>query len=288
VRVVKRDSRETLVAWLSHTRYEVIPLAGVEERVAEHVPTAVVVTVTASPRKGLDPTLELAERLAARGYRAVPHLSARLVADEAHLQEVLQRLRDAGIDEVFVMAGDAEVPAGKYPGALELLQAMDEIGHGLGGIGITGYPESHPFIDDDVTIQSMWDKRRFATYIVSNICFDAKVISRWVARVRRRGVDLPIYVGLPSITDTAKLLRVSKKIGVGESVRFLEKNRNWLTRLLLPGAYSPTRLLARLAPDLSDPELKVPGIHVYTFNDVAKTEMWRGEMLGRLGTDARA
>ena len=35
------------------------------------------VTVTASPVKGLEPTVDLAERLAARGYRVVPHLAAR-------------------------------------------------------------------------------------------------------------------------------------------------------------------------------------------------------------------
>jgi len=31
------------------------------------------------------------------------------------------------------------------------------------GHRVTGYPESHSFIDDDLTIQAMWDKRRVAT-----------------------------------------------------------------------------------------------------------------------------
>ena len=42
-------------------------------------------TVTASPVKGLDATIELTERLAARGYRVVPHLAARSVTSDAHL-----------------------------------------------------------------------------------------------------------------------------------------------------------------------------------------------------------
>ena len=41
------------------------------------------VAVTASPVKGLEPTVELAEKLAARGYRVVPHLAARSVAERA-------------------------------------------------------------------------------------------------------------------------------------------------------------------------------------------------------------
>ena len=265
----------TIQRWLAHARYEVIPLERAEERVLQAVRTDIKLTVTASPRKGLEPTLALAEKLAGHGYVAVPHLSARLVADGSHLDEVVERVRAANIHEVFMVAGDSAQPAGHFQGSLELLQALHERGHSFDAIGIAGYPESHPLIDDDVTVQSMWDKRRFATYIVSNICFDAKVIVRWVKRVRRRGVELPIYLGLPSITDSAKLLRVSQKIGVGDSARFLTKSRGGLLRLMVPGGYDPTRLLEKLAARLGDPELDVPGVHMYTFNEIEQTETWR-------------
>ena len=65
---------------LRHPRYEVLPLEGIEAAVRAHVPTEVTVTVTASPRRGLDATIELSERLARQGYAVVPHLSARLEA----------------------------------------------------------------------------------------------------------------------------------------------------------------------------------------------------------------
>jgi methylenetetrahydrofolate reductase (NADPH) len=273
------SDRETLVQWLRAPRYEVLPLPGVEQRVVDVVPKDVTVTVTASPRRGLESTLDLSERLARRGYRAVPHLSARLVSDRAHLEGILERLRAAGITEVFAIAGDADKPAGDFSGALEMLEAMAEIGHELDDIGITGYPESHPFLHDDVTIQSMWDKRHFATYIVSNVCFDPRAISQWVVRVRRRGVELPIHVGLPGVADPMKLLRVSQKIGIGESARFLRGHRSWLLRLVVPGAYRPTRLLEKLEPELAEPDQNVVGIHVYTFNELARTERWRRRML---------
>ena len=57
--------------------------------------------------------------------------------------------------------------------------------------GITGYPESHPRIDDDITIQAMWDKRRLAAYIVSNLCFDPATLRRWIRRVRSPGPASP-------------------------------------------------------------------------------------------------
>ena len=98
---------ELLGGFLSRPRFEVIPAKGTEQAVAEWVPAGMTVTVTASPVKGLEPTIELAEKLAARGYRVVPHLAARSVASEAHLAEIVSRLRAVGVDDVFVPGGDA-------------------------------------------------------------------------------------------------------------------------------------------------------------------------------------
>ncbi len=258
-----------------------MPLGGVERAVVAHVPREVKLTVTASPAKGLDATLGLAERLLAEGYRVVPHLSARMVRDEAHLREVVARLAGCGVDEVFVVAGDRPQPVGDYADALSLLEAMAAAGHAFREVGIAGYPESHPLIDDDVTVQAMWDKRRYATYIVSNVCFDPRLVARWVARVRRRGVTLPIHVGLPGQVDAARLLRVSTRIGIGESARFLRWHRGWL-RLALPGTYRPDRLLLGLAPAIAAPGSGVAGLHVFTFNEVERTERWRSQLVARL------
>ena len=180
----------SLTDLLRGPRFEVIPARGTEAAVAEWVPAGMTVTVTASPVKGLEPTIELAERLAARGYRVVPHLAARSVASEAHLAEIVSRLRACGVDDVFVPGGDASHPAGPFDGALPLLERLAEMDGPFGQIGITGYPESHPKIHDDITIQAMWDKRRYATYIVSNVCFDAAGLGRWIQRIRARGVEI--------------------------------------------------------------------------------------------------
>ncbi|MDQ3588648.1 MAG: methylenetetrahydrofolate reductase [Actinomycetota bacterium] len=278
-----RDARRAVTDALRRPRYEVIPLQGVEDQVAEHVPKDVKVTVTASPKKGIESTLELAERLSERGYETVPHLSARLIRDDAHLEDIIGRLRASGIRDAFVVAGDAKEPAGKFAGASELLAAMEELGHGLDEIGITGYPESHPFISDADTIRAMYEKEPYATYIVSQICFDAEIIAAWTRRVRRRGVDLPIYVGLPGAVSRQKLLRVSRGVGLGESARFLKKYGNWLVRFFVPGGYSPDHLIEGFASSFVDPESNVQGFHVYTFNELAKTEAWRREKLGDMG-----
>ncbi len=99
-----------IVPLLHKARYEVLPTQSAEDAVLESVPRDVVVTITASPSRGLEPTLALAERLAAEGYQVVPHLSARLVRDSAHLGEVVARMTAIGVDDVFVPAGDADPP----------------------------------------------------------------------------------------------------------------------------------------------------------------------------------
>jgi methylenetetrahydrofolate reductase (NADPH) len=263
---------------LRAARYEVIPTATIEAKVLAAVPRDVTVTVTASPTKGLDATLDLAMSLAGAGYRVVPHVSARLVRDRDHLSEIVDRLAAAGIVDVFVPAGDAEQPAGRYEGSLPLLADLTAIGSPFASVGITGYPETHPSIDDDITVQAMWDKRVHATNIVSNMCFDAKTIRTWLERIRRRGVDLPVYLGLAGPVETTKLLAMAGKIGVGESTRFLTNHVSWFMRLAKPGGYSPERLLTQITSATSA-DANIAGLHLFTFNQVAETEAWRQQLL---------
>lgn len=260
-----------------------IPVDGVEQEVLQHVPSQLTVTITSSPSRGPEATLALAERLTDRGYKVVPHLAARLIADRAQLRRALARIQSMGIHEVFVVAGDLDAPLGPFEGAASLLRAMAEAGHGLEEVGITGYPESHPFISDETTIQAMFEKAPYATYIVSQICFDPAVIASWLRRVRARGVELPVHVGLPGPVDPARLLRLSTRIGLGESARFLRGHGSWLRRLALPRGYRPESLLERLASDLAEPDNRVAGLHLFTFNELEQAEDWRRTEIERLG-----
>lgn len=272
---------------LQRPRYEVFPAKSTEETVLEWVPTDLTVTVTASPAKGLDPTLDLTERLTARGYRVVPHVSARLVRDDAHLADIVARLTACGVDDVFVPAGDADPPAGRFDSALALLDRLAEMGRPFSRVGVTGYPESHPRIGDDITIQAMWDKRQHAAYLVSNLCFDPATLRHWIRRVRERGVTMPMFIGIAGPVDRARLLRMATKAGVAESARFLTGHTEWLLRLGTPTGYNPGRLLERTGATLADPASAVEGLHVFTFNQVRQTEQWRRSLLDRIAARAQ-
>jgi len=277
----KSAAAATTIRLLEHARYEVLPTASTEAKLLEHVPADRTITVTASPNKGLEPTLDLTERLTGHGYLAVPHLAARMVRDRAELAEICERLVGKGIARVFVPGGDAD-PPGAYPDALSLLEDLKELGSPFPHVGITGYPESHPTINDDLTIQSMWDKRRYATHVVSNLTFDPEVLSSWVRRMRARGITMPLLLALPGPVDRTKLLAMAGKIGVGESTRFLAKHKGAFARLAAPGGVTGEKFLQKGAAELSAPEMRIEGVHVFTFNQIAETERWRNELLDQL------
>ena len=277
-----RPSVDLLSGLVEAARYEVLPTPTVEGKILEHVPVERTLTVTASPAKGLEATLDLSERLAKQGYTVVPHLAARMVRDRSELAEVCDRLVTAGVRSVFVPAGDKTPPEGSYDAALPLLEDLTALGRPFPDVGITGYPETHPLINDDVVIQSMWDKRRHATHIVSNLVFDPAALDSWLLRMRARGIALPVWLGLPGPAERTKLLAMATKIGVGDSTRFLLKHKRAMLRLAAPGGFTGERFLEQCAPALERPDAGVAGLHVFTFNQIAETEQWRRSLLERI------
>lgn len=262
--------------------YEVIPFKRTEEAVLACVPRGVPLTVTASPAKGQDATVDLAVRLAGHGYAVAPHLSARLVRDRAHLAEIVGRCRAAGITDVFVIGGDPSDTRTEFEHAHDLLVALHELAHGFTEIGIGGHPEGHPSVSDDVLFGALSDKASLATHITTQIVFDPKVILTWARELKRRGIDLPVHVGVPGAVHRKKLLRISGGLGVGESVRFLRKQQNLLWRFFVPGGYSPNKIIKELAPHLGKPDNHIAGFHIFTFNDFETTDMWCKKTLRNL------
>lgn len=249
---------------------------------AAFLPPGSRVSVTSSPVKSIDATVALCERLQASGFDAVPHLSARMVRDRAHLTELVERLEGAGIDRAFVVGGDAKVP-GDFPDGLSLLRAMAEIGHPLREIGIPCYPQGHPFIADGPLLKALREKAAYASYMTTQLCFDPGAIASWLAARRLEGITLPVHIGVPGVTEPYRLLAIGARIGVADTHRFLTKNIRFVARLVRSGGFfRPDALLEGLAPHIADPTAKIVDLHLYTFNSVASTEAWRRRYLRAL------
>lgn len=263
-------ARRAVAAVADQVRWELLPLAGVTDHLG-HLPAGARVTVTCSPKLGVDATVDLAVRLAARGLAATPHLAARQIASPDHLAALLRQLAAVGIDDLFVVGGDAAEPAGPFPDGLALLEAIAATDHRFAHVGVPAYPEGHHRIDEATLWAALEAKQAHATYVVTQMCFESGAICRWIAAARARGLTLPVHAGVPGVVDPATLLRVSARIGIGDSMRFLRGNRQMVSRLLRPGGYRPDALLRGLGARVRAGHCDVAGLHVYTFNRIQPT-----------------
>jgi methylenetetrahydrofolate reductase (NADPH) len=274
-------AQTALRALVATPKFELLPLKNVLDQAA-FLPPGALVSVTASPAKGIEATIEASARLHERGYVVVPHLSAHMIRDRAHLAELLRRMADAGLDRAFVVGGDAEHP-GDYPDGLALLRAMAELDHGLRQIGVPCYPQGHPTIPDEALLRALADKAPLVDYMTTQMCFDAAAIGTWLRDRRAAGIGLPAVLGIPGVAEPQRLLAIAARIGVSDSRRFVAKNARFVARMVRSGGfYKPDGLLEALAPLVADPTAGVHGLHLYTFNAVEATESWRLRYLERL------
>ena len=271
--------RQIMADIVADAHIEVMPIAGIAEQLKCLSP-GTTVTVTCSPRKGVDATLDVVALIVQKGFSVVPHIAARQISDKNHVKRILAQLADSGVNSIFVPGGDVSSPIGEYDSALQLLRAMSELDHGIDRIGVAAYPEGHPFIDDDTLVELLREKQEFATSCVTQMCFCGETISNWIGNVRDKGIKLSVRVGLPGAVERKKLFAFSLRIGVGESARFSIKQPKVVRKLMAAKIYEPDDLILHLANYVASSRFNITGLHLYTFNQVEATQRWRSEFLG--------
>lgn len=275
------EQPSALARLLDLPRFELLPLRGLEAEVAA-LPMGATVSITCSPRHGVDHTVDLSERFAALGYRVIPHVAARMVRDRGHLERVVERLAAAAIDEVFVIGGDAPNPVGIYRDAGDLLQALAELPPAFARMGIGGYPEGHALIPEAKLLEALRAKQPRADYVTTQICFDATALVAWIRAIREAGIVLPVIVGLPGVVDRRRLATIALGVGVGPSLRYLSGHARELARLARARLYDPTDLAGAVAAHLDEPGLRIAGVHLFTFNQIEATQRWLVRTLSSL------
>lgn len=245
-------------------RMQVIPSEGIAARIQAAVPAGTQLTVTCLPRRGVGPTIRTAIALAYLGFEVVPHLAARSIESREQLAGVLRNCHDAGITEVFAVGGDAGEPAGPYDSSLPLLEDLAEVSGGRIRAGVAGYPEGHPDHSELHMLDALLEKQHLASSVVTQLCFSAPRIQWYAQTLRREGVRLPVWAGVPGAVPRAELISLATRIGVGPSLKLLNRRGPLGRRLLRGGHYSPESIVAELQRGGA-----VEGIHLYTFNNLA-------------------
>ncbi|WP_457947885.1 methylenetetrahydrofolate reductase [Pseudarthrobacter sp. alpha12b] len=245
-------------------RMQVIPSEGIAAIVQAAVPAGTQLTVTCLPCRGVGPTIRTAIELAYLGFEVVPHLAARSIESREQLAGVLRNCHDAGITEVFAVGGDAGEPAGPYDSSLPLLEDLAEVSGGRIRAGVAGYPEGHPDHSELHMLDALLEKQHLASSVVTQLCFSAPRIQWYAQTLRREGVRLPVWAGVPGAVPRAELISLATRIGVGPSLKLLNRRGPLGRRLLRGGHYSPESIVAELKRGGA-----VEGIHLYTFNNLA-------------------
>jgi methylenetetrahydrofolate reductase (NADPH) len=212
------------------------------------------------------------------GFTPVPHISARRLPSQQALEEFLGALREDGTTrDVFVVGGDPAQPEGPYRSSLDVIRTGLLEKYGIGSVSISGYPEGHPDISDDLLWSAMAGKSReiaergITGNVVTQFSFDADAVVAWIEQVRDRGITVPIRVGVPGPTGVRRLLAFAGRFGVASSATIARKYGLSLTNLL--GTAGPDRFIRRLSERLNDHHGEVR-LHFYTFGGLQQTAAW--------------
>jgi methylenetetrahydrofolate reductase (NADPH) len=266
---------------IANARYEVVPLKSLHAQI-RHLPAGCSVSVTCSPTKGIEPTLELSAELNGAGHHAVPHIAARLVEGREHVEKIAARLNEHGITEVFIVGGDPE-PVGPYSDGLTLMRDLLPLCQTVRTVGVPAYPDHHTVIPDAALDAALMDKQALIAelgldgFASTQMCFNAKIIEQWLARQRDRGMVLPIHLGVPGAVERTKLISLGTRLGIGSSLRYLRKNSGAILRMFSPASYDPNKLIAPISRHAE--KFNVTALHVFTFNSIESTAAWQRKSL---------
>jgi methylenetetrahydrofolate reductase (NADPH) len=215
-------------------------------------------------------TIEVVSHLKADyGLEAMAHLTC-VGATVDELRATLDRMRDAGVENVLALRGDApqgqsewQATEGGLRYSRELVELIrDEYDF---AVGAACFPEVH------VHATSPADDLRYtrekvdagARFLITQLFFENDAYWDYVARAREAGIDVPIVPGIMPITNVDQIKRFTD----------------------MCGACIPDRLLAELELRADQPEAVIdfgvayatlqcaellaggaPGIHFYTLN----------------------
>jgi methylenetetrahydrofolate reductase (NADH) len=233
------------------------------------------VYVSAVPSRPPEEQIAVARRLHVRGFEPVPHLAARNFESVVALDDYLARMtEEAGVRRLLVIGGDRDTPAGGFHHAIEVIESGLPQSRGIREIGIAGYPEGHPRIaaaEIDRLLAAKIEAAAatgLAVHIVTQFAFSPAPILAWVARLRERGIEQPVRIGIAGPASVATLLRFAAICGVAASARALARNAGLAKQLF--GASAPDAILRALA----GAQLGEVAPHFFTFGGLGATARW--------------
>jgi methylenetetrahydrofolate reductase (NADPH) len=231
-----------------------------------------------------DLTVELVRRIRAEiGLDAMAHLTC-VGATASELRDVLQQLRDAGVENVLPLRGDAPYGQAKFeatPGGFSYASELVAFAREHFDFCLAGacYPEVHPdAISADADLGNL--KRKVdagVEFLITQLFFDNDDYFRFVERVRRAGISVPVVAGIMPVTNVLQVKRFTQMCGAQippQLLQQLEAAQEDAQRVSQVGIEHATRQCQELTAG------GAPGIHFYTLNRSPATRTILQNLLG--------
>jgi methylenetetrahydrofolate reductase (NADPH) len=217
-------------------------------------------------------TIEIVARIKANhGLEAMAHFTC-VGATVEELRATLDRMRDAGIENVLALRGDPpqgqqahewEAAEGGLTYSRELIELIRA--HYDFAVGAACFPEVH-LAAGSAESDLRYTREKVdagARFLITQLFFDNAVYYDFVARAREAGIDVPIIPGIMPITNAAQIRRFTSMCGASIPaglLRELELRSDQPEAVADFGVAYATMQCADLLAN------GAPGIHFYTLN----------------------
>ena len=196
---------------------------------------------------------------------AMAHLTC-AAHTRSELTGIVERYREAGIDNILALGGDPpkdlDLPEGELEYAIQLVELIRGVGDF--SVGVAAHPEPHPRSPTrESDRRHTAEKLAAADFAITQFFFDADHYFDLVESMRALGVDKPVIAGIMPATSISSIKRMSEMQG-SEFPKWLSDKLHAVgddpAAVRAVGIAEATRLCATLL------EGGAPGLHFYTLN----------------------
>ncbi|KQZ81355.1 5,10-methylenetetrahydrofolate reductase [Mesorhizobium sp. Root157] len=212
----------------------------------------------------------VARILGETGLHPAAHLTC-IDAGREEVDEVIKQFVDLGITRFVALRGDPAAGVGTryqphpegYANGADMVSALRR--HGDFDISVSAYPEKHPESPDFATDIEMLKRKvdNGATRAITQFFFDNDVYERYVERVRRAGIYIPIVPGILPVHNISQVANFSERAGAHVPAwlreRFEGLESDPQTHALVASAVAAEQVLDLVERGVGD-------FHFYTMN----------------------
>jgi methylenetetrahydrofolate reductase (NADPH) len=196
----------------------------------------------------------------------------------------VKALRAAGVENILCLRGDmpkdsSQTQPGHFNHAADLVRELRHFNFCLGG---ACYPECHPecsHIEEDIA--HLREKVNAGLdFITTQMFFDNNIFYRYLAKLRSRGITVPVIAGIMPVTNGRQIDRICRLSGTYLPSRFkaiVDRFGDSSCAMLDAGvAYATEQIIDLFANG-------VDAVHIYTMNKPEVAERIMANLRGITG-----